>query len=268
MRKIFNLLLVFVLLFSLLATVAMAKDDTLDKILKEGIVKAGFCADVPPIKFRDKNNEPAGICADLYKALARDLGVKLEYVFSDWAGIIPTLLSGRSDIVISDANTTLERAKKVNFSDPYMVTGTCIVVRNDSEWTSWKDMNKKGVKLGCILGTIGEQSIKSILPEVTPLIYNSHVEQTLALEQGRIDGLANDMVLASRTATKSNGKLRLLPDPLEKDAVAGIMLRSDDYHFLIWINLWMVHIKATGEYDKLMDYWIYTDKWEKDYPGY
>jgi len=215
--KFLNLLLIFVLICSLFATVAVAKDDSLDKIVKSGKVKVGFCVDVPPI--------------------------------------------------IADMSRTLERAKKVNFTQPWMVTGTYIVVRNDSEWKSWKDMNKKGVELGCILGTIGEQNIKSVLPKATPTIYNSNVEQKLALEQERIEGLANDLLLASRSVAKSEGLLRLLPDPLEADAL-GFTLSADDYHFLIWMNLWIEHLKATGEYDELMNYWIYTDEWEKDYPGY
>lgn len=267
MKKILKVFLVVVILFSLVTTITMAKDDTLDNILKNGVVKVGFCVDVPPIKFRDQNNEPAGICVDFAEALARDLGVNLEYVFSDWAGLIPTLLSGRSDVIITDMSTTLERAKKVNFTQPWMVTGTYIVVRNDSDWASWKDMNKKGVEIGCILGTIGEQNIKNIIPEATPVTYNSNVEQKLALEQGRIDGLANDLLLASREVAKSDGNLRLLPDPLDADPL-GFTLRSDDYHFLIWMNLWIDRLKASGEYDKLMDYWINTDEWEKDYPGY
>jgi len=147
--KILNIILVFALIFSLFATVAVAKDDTLDKIVKSGKIKVSFCVDVPPIKFRDKENEPAGICVDFAKALARDLGVELEFVFSDWGGLIPTLLSNRSDVIIADMSTTLERAKKVNFTQPWMLTGTYIVVRNDSEWKSWKDMNKEGVELGC-----------------------------------------------------------------------------------------------------------------------
>jgi len=176
-------------------------------------------------------------------------------------------LSNRSDVIVADMSTTLERAKKVNFTQPWMVTGTYIVVRNDSEWKSWKDMNKKGVELGCILGTIGEQNIKSVIPKATPITYNSNVEQKLALEQGRIEGLANDLLLASREVAKSDGLLRLLPDPLEADAL-GFTLKADDYHFLIWMNLWIDHMKATGEYDDLMNYWIYTDEWEADYPGY
>ena len=267
MKKILSIVIVCVLLVSLLTTAVMAKDDTLDKILKRGVVKVGFCVDVPPIKFRDKNNEPAGICVDFAEALARDLGVELEYVFTDWSGLIPTLLSGRSDVIIADMSTTLERAKRVNFTEPWMVTGTYIVVNNESDWTSWKEMNKEGVQLGCILGTIGEQNIKDILPKAKPVTYNSNVEQKLALEQGRIDGLANDYLLASREVAKSDGQLRMLPDPLEADAL-GFTLRSDDYHFLIWMNLWIDHLKSSGEYDQLMDYWIRSDAWEKDYPGY
>lgn len=265
--KILNLLLISMLVFSLFATVATAKDDTLEVIVKNGKIKVGFCVDVPPIKFRDKDNKPAGICVDFAKALARDLGVELEFVFSDWGGLIPTLLSNRSDVIIADMSTTLERAKKVNFTQPWMVTGTYIVVRNDSDWKSWKDMNKKGVNIGCILGTIGEQNVKGVLPEVTPLTYNSNVEQKLALEQERIDGLANDLLLASISVARSDGKLRLLPDSLDADPL-GFTLRSDDYHFLIWMNLWIDRMKASGEYDRLMDYWVLTDEWEKDYPGY
>jgi len=53
--KILNIILVFALIFSLFATVAVAKDDSLDKIVKNGKIKVGFCVDVPPIKFRDKD---------------------------------------------------------------------------------------------------------------------------------------------------------------------------------------------------------------------
>ncbi len=267
MKKLLSVFLISVLLLSSIMMITMAKDDTIDVILKRGIVKVGFCVDVPPIKFRDRNNEPAGICADFAEALARELGVKLEYVFSDWAGLIPTLLSGRSDLIITDMSTTLERAKKVNFTQPWMVTGTYIVVQNDSKWTSWKEMNKKDVQIGCILGTIGEQNIKTVLPEATAVTYNSNVEQRLALEQGRIEGLAQDFLLASREVTKSEGNFRLLPEALDADPL-GFTLRSDDYHFLIWMNLWIERMKASGEYDKLMDYWIRSDEWEKDYPGY
>lgn len=236
----------------------------LDEILHKGVIKIGMCMDVPPVKFRDKANKPAGICVDFSKAIARDLGVKLEFVYTDWAGLIPTLLSKRSDIIVTDMSTTLERAKKVLFTDPWMVTGTFIVVKSDSQWKSWKDMNKKGVKIGCILGTIGEENVREVLPDATPITYGSNVEQKLALEQERIDGLANDEMLARREIRVSKVELRLLPGALETDTLA-FTVRPEDLHLWIWLNLWFKHIKASGEYDKLMNYWMYTIDWEKDY---
>jgi len=265
--KILNLLLISMLVFSLFTTVAVAQDDTLDKIVKSGKIRVGFCVDVPPIKFRDKNNEVAGICADFSKALARDLGVELEYVFSDWAGLIPSLLSQRCDVVIGDMAATLERAKKVNFTIPWRYGGPFIAVRNESEWKSWREMNKEGVEIGCILGTTGESNIKKMIPKATPVIFNSNVEQRLALEQGRIEGISNEYVLVARDVSKSNGSFRLLTEPLQAVPVS-FTLRSDDYHFLIWMDLWVERLKSSGELDDLMNYWINTDEWEKDYPGY
>jgi len=270
--KMLNLLLVSVIIFSLFATVAIAKDATkdatLDKILKEGVVKVGFCVDVPPYKFKDKNNEVVGICADLSKAMARDLGVKLEYVFSDWGGLIPNLLSGRSDVVIGDMSVTVARAKKVIFSDPWWSgPASTLVVRNDSEWKTVKDLNKEGLKIGCILGARGEKMIKTFLPKATPMVYNSNTEQILALKQGRLDAAVNSFTIIKGDVDKSKGLLRLIPEPLEM-TTAIVTFRPDDYRFLLWANNWLFCMKRSGELPKLINYWIDTYEWKKDYPSF
>jgi polar amino acid transport system substrate-binding protein len=266
-NRIIKIFLVLTLLFSI-STIAIAQDgDTLADIVKQGVVKVGFCVDTPPMKFRDQNQEPAGICADFAEALARDLGVKLEYVFSDWGGLIPTLLSKRSDVIISNMSTTLERAKAVNFTNPWLVTGTHISVRSDSEWESWQEMNQEGVEIGCVLGAVTERNIREFLPDATPATYNSIVEQKLALEQGRIDGISGDRILMEREVARSDGKLRMFPDALKSDPL-GFTLRPDDFHLLTWMNLWLDSMRDSGEYDELVNYWLLTDKWQKDYPGY
>jgi len=268
MKKICKVFLVIVLLFTLISTATMANEDTLDTILKRGIIKVAFSVDVPPFRFRDKNNEPAGLCADFAKALARDLGVKIEYVFSDWQGLIPNLLSGRADIIMADMGMTLERAKKVNFTNPWMEFGDYIMVRNDSEWTSWKDMNKENVKIGSILGTTGESTVKKLLPKAELLTYNSIAEEKLALDQGRVDGIVNTKWYIFKQVAQSNGKLRYLPEVLLRGDYARFTLRSDDFHFLIWMNAWLETMEYSGEYDELINYWVMTEEWQKDYPGY
>ncbi len=57
--------------------------------------------------------------ADLAQYIGKELGLKIEYVPTAWPGIIPALLSGRFDIIMSGMTATKERAEKVNFSIPY-----------------------------------------------------------------------------------------------------------------------------------------------------
>jgi len=266
MKKSVILIMVVFLICSLFIIETLASGDTLEKIVKSGTVKVGFCVDIPPIKFRDQNNKPAGLCADLAEAFARDLGVKLEYVFSDWAGLIPMLLSNRSDIIFGNMSATLERAKMVNFSDTWLVQSIFVIVRNDSEWKSYKDLNREDVNIGCNMGTISETTFKKFIPKAKLMTYTTNVEQYLALEQGRIEAVANETIYAKAQVSRSEGKLRMLPEPLAADPW-GFTLRADDFHFLTWTNLWLRHLKDSGEYDKMLNYWL-TDEWKKDYPDY
>jgi len=270
MKKIKVLSILFILVFlimTLFSSFSFAQDDTIEQIIKRGSVRVGFCADVPPLKFRDKGGNVAGMCADYAEALARDLGVKLEYVFTDWGGLIPALLGDRSDIIIADVSITLERAKKINYSKSWMDSGVFMAVQADSKWKSWEEMNHEDVKIGVMLGSFQENAIKAVIPKVTRSIYNSVAEMRLSLEQGRIDGYCNDLIFIAGDVRISEGKLRLLPNAM-LSAPFAFAVRPDDQHWLNWVNLWIDNMGETGEYDKLMDYWVSTDKWLKDYPGF
>jgi len=267
-NKMLCLLLILLLTFYLCTTVVTAQDETFNNILKENVVKIGFCVDTPPMKFRDTNGEITGICADLSKAIARDLGVELEYVFSDWGGLIPNLLSGRSDLIVGDMAVTTDRSKKVIFTDPWIrMPGSITAVMADSEWESVEDLNKESVKIGVILGARGQQMAKAHIPKATISTYDSNTEQTLSLKQGRIDAIINEKVLMEREVAQSEGLLRILGEPLEYTA-AHIALRSDDYRLWFWLNDWLFTMERSGELKKLLNYWIETNEWEKDYPEF
>ena len=181
--KIISILLLLVIFTMILFGSSSFAQETIDKIIKRGTIRVGFCADVPPLKFRDKNGEPAGLCVEWSEALARDLGVELEYVFTDWAGLIPALLSDRSDIIIADVSITLERAKKINYSIPWMDSGMYMAVKKDSEWESWEDMNREDVTIGVNLGGLAELVVPRFFPKAKRSVYNSIAELRIALEQ-------------------------------------------------------------------------------------
>jgi len=269
MKKYVFIALIVLLTCSLFFTESLANDEALDKILKSGSVKIGLQLSVPPLKFRDKNNEPAGLCVDFAKAFARDLGVEAEYVFVDLPAVIPSLLTGRIDIIFNDMSITLERAKKVLFTDPWMTSGSYMVVKKDSVLMTKDDVTaqQKNLRLSAGIGTNHAKTIAKVFPDAELVLYDHHTEQREAFKQGRDDVLVNEEVLQKELVSSSNGELRMISTPLAKDSVA-FFVGPYEYHLLTWTNLWLARLIDSGEYDRLMNYWVKTDNWKKDYPGF
>ena len=75
--------------------------------------------------------------------MARELGVDFAPVNTRWTSIIPSLTLGRCDIIISGMSVTEGRARKVDFSDPYMQVGQTVLL-NDTHAervTGYGDLN-------------------------------------------------------------------------------------------------------------------------------
>ena len=72
---------------------------------------------------RDKNGELIGFEIDVAKQLAEDMGVGVDFVPTAWDGIIPALLAGKFDAIISGMSITSNRNLTVNFTHPYASTG-------------------------------------------------------------------------------------------------------------------------------------------------
>src|ERR1051326_2081761 len=82
----------------------------------------------PPFEMTDPQNQPAGISADLAKALAESLGQELQIQNLPFDGLIPALKTGKIDLILSSMTATTERAQSIDFSDAYLKTGLCLLV--------------------------------------------------------------------------------------------------------------------------------------------
>lgn len=92
-----------------------------------------------------------GFDVDTGKAIAEKLGVELNYVTSDWDGLIEGLRAGRFDGIPGSMAITPERSEVVNFTIPYYYSGAQLVVREDSGITDTNQM--EGKIIGVATGT-------------------------------------------------------------------------------------------------------------------
>jgi polar amino acid transport system substrate-binding protein len=139
----------FALTFSLAtfgATQATA-DATLDRIKGRGALTVGVILSGAPFGYIDpKTQAQKGYNLDIAKALADNLGVKLETVTVTPPNRVQFLQQGKVDILIANMQYTEERAKVLDWvPTPYDRAGGAAVVRKDSGLKDWTDLKGKPV---------------------------------------------------------------------------------------------------------------------------
>jgi ABC-type amino acid transport substrate-binding protein len=86
---------------------------------KKGEINVGMLVDFPPYGTTNAQNQPDGYDADVAKLLAKEWGVKANLVPVTGPNRIPFLLTNKVDLLVASLAVTPERAKQVQFSQPY-----------------------------------------------------------------------------------------------------------------------------------------------------
>jgi len=101
----------------------------LQTVMELGTLRVGTTGDFNPMSMRDAaTNSYRGFDVEAMEQLAKDMGVKVEWVPAEWATLVAGITSNRYDI-FSGASLSIARAKTVAFSDPYIEAGTVPVIR-------------------------------------------------------------------------------------------------------------------------------------------
>ena len=95
----------------------LVKSSIIDKVMRKGKLRVGLASFVP-WAMQDKKGEWIGFEIDVAKQLAKDMGVEIEFVPTKWEGLIPSLLTGKFDMIIAGMTGTPQRALKINFTNP------------------------------------------------------------------------------------------------------------------------------------------------------
>ena len=121
MRRFTKSLLALCLALVLLASVsAVAEDDMLARIQQRGSIVIAMEGNWEPWTYHDENDELVGLDVEIGKLIAEGLGVKAEFVETDWNSIFGGIDSGRFDIACNGVGITAQRQEKYTFSDPYV----------------------------------------------------------------------------------------------------------------------------------------------------
>jgi polar amino acid transport system substrate-binding protein len=211
----------------------------------------------PPMEFFGPHKKIIGFDLDMIQAAAKAAGFKADIRSTPWVGIFSGLAAGRYDAVLSSVTITDERAKTMDFSQPYMDTGLAILVRKDTgDITGLAQF--AGKKVGAAAGTVSADAVAS-QKDIELKTYNDNDESMLDdLGAGRIDAAVMDEVAAIQFARKDkrySNKFIITGGRLQPGKF-GIAVRKGDQKTLDLVNKGLEAITQDGTLDRLTTKWL------------
>ncbi len=247
--------LVFATIFAFIGISNTATADKLDDVIKAGVLNCGVVLDFPPMGYFDKDNQPAGLDADYCRDLAKQLGVKVKIFNLTWGDRIPSLISGKTDVVIGSTSDTLERAKSVGFTYPYFVFKFQVISKKGSGIKVFDDLKK--FKVGAPLGTTYETEYLAYAKKMgwgrsNYTAFKSENDGYLALYQGKIDALiSTNANIATKLATKEFKDFEAGPFVPDYDDIVGIIAKRNELAWIQYLNLFLIHQIRDGRFAEL-----------------
>lgn len=253
MRRLAVTMAAFLFLVALGGVASFA--DTLEAVKKKGVLVAGVKDSTPGFGFVDeKTREIVGYDVDFVRAIAQKLGVRLELKPVTSASRMPQLIEGNIDIIAATMTRTPERAKQIDFSVAYFLTGQKFIVRKGTV-RSLGDLD--GKRIGTAKGSTSEQNARRALPNATILSFDDYPQALLALQQGKVFAITTDeSILANLLGKAPNRDRYAIPDIRISDEPYGLGMRKGDRNFVAFVNRTLVEMEKSGEAKKIFDRWL------------
>lgn len=236
-------------------TVETSKKDKKDKKDSDEVLIMGTNATFQPFEYVDENGivgDFDGIDVAIALRIAENAGKTLEVADQDFNGLISSVSTGKVDMVLAGLTVTEERAKNVDFSEPYYVASQVMVVSPDNKDITCAEDLKKGKKVGVVIGYTGDLTVTDTLK-----IDDNNIQRgdtALAIIQdvknGRLDAAVVDSYTGIALADKLGLSIVEDPEVFETEEYA-IAVKKGNTKLLKTINETLEEMKENGEIDEL-----------------
>lgn len=240
----------------------IAKSSTIDRVMRKGKLRVGLSSFVP-WAMQDKKGEWVGFEIDVAKKLAEDMGVKVEFVPTKWEGLIPSLLTGKFDLIIAGMTGTPQRALKINFTIPYDYSGMNVVIHKSyaAGVTSYRDLDKEGNTILGRVGTTGAALSKETFKKAKVRLFPDEGPMVQELLNGKATGLLASAPQPAQLAAQYPETLVLLEENLVQQPIC-IGVPKGDPDTLAYLNNWITVVRNNGFIEKKVNYWWKSLEWE------
>jgi polar amino acid transport system substrate-binding protein len=211
----------------------------------------GVKCDYPPFGYVAANGRNDGYdvaVARRFAQLAFGSTAKVELTCVTTPSRIPTLQSGRVDIIISTLTWTKARTEVIAYSIPYYNAGGRLLVPNNSQIRSLRDLGSR--KIVTTRGALYATWVRNCFKNSSLLEVDSPALATSAVKDGRADTFMFDDAFLIGVATQdpalklTNDKFLTIP--------WGVGIRRGEGQMAAWVNTAIRYMRARDEFATIL----------------
>ncbi len=218
---------------------AQQGQSTLEQVVSRGSLRCGIPIGGLPVAAKDASGAIVGSVPDMCAEMAKGLGVNLDIVDTPTPDRIPFIQSSKIDVTIG--TITLERAKAVGFSTPWVIDGTAVAFLNSSGITAYEEIH--GKRLAVVTGATGDLVATSRFGDNDIARVDLASTAIQAVISGQADAVFDDFSTLSLAAA-DNSNLSVLT-PLTREP-SGVIVRLGDQQWTNWVNYFLDDYFSSG----------------------
>lgn len=195
--------------------------NSLEAIQKRGKLIVGIKDNLPPLGFRDRNGNLAGLEIELARELARELNIPIEFVPLKNRDRLSALANNQVDLAIAQITVTTNRTRLVDFSLPYYTDSTIAIAKQGN---TRQDLNQ-AIAIAVLKNSASIAVIQSQFPKAAIIGANSYEDGLAALQAGKVKAFVGDRSSLTQWL-KEHPEYEIIGQPLAVHSLAIALPRG------------------------------------------
>lgn len=256
MRHVFRLFAGLAMAMTLAATVQAGP--RLDRIMESKVIRVGTPGDYRPFAIKTDGGYE-GHDIDVIEAMAKGLGVKVEYVQTSWPNLMKDLQADKFDVAVGGITRNVARIRQAAMLPGYAPFGKVALVRKDqaSKYKSVDDLNQASVRVIKNPGGTNETFVLENLKKAQVSTHDKNAEIPALIAEGKGDVMITETYEALHYS-KADPRLAaiFIDHTLTPKSQLGFMLPLDDADYVRVMEFAWDLVDERDTLDEAKDRWL------------
>lgn len=218
-----------------------------------GVLTVGTLSDAPPSICIDSAGQFTGFDNEVLRAIAAKLGLKINFVGTDFSGLLAQVASRRFDVGSSSITTTDARRRTVGFTNGYDFGYFSLVVPTGSSITGFGAL-KPGQRIGVVQGTVQESYVIDTL-HLEPVKFPDYNTVYANVKTHQIDAWVAPSQQA-QGAVGPNDPARIVENTFSLDNFVAYAVAKENRPLIDALNSGLDAVIADGTWARLYSQWV------------